>query len=78
MIDPDRPEEFEEAEQLNERLVRRALDMGGTCTGEHGIGWGKMDWLEAELGDALDVMRALKRALDPLNIMNPGKIVRLD
>ena len=78
VIDPDRPEEFEEAERLNQRLVQRALDMGGTCTGEHGIGWGKMDWLEAELGDALDVMRSLKRALDPQNIMNPGKIVRLD
>jgi D-lactate dehydrogenase (cytochrome) len=77
VLDPNNPAEFEEAERLNERLVGRALEMGGTCTGEHGVGWGKIDWLEAELGEALDVMRALKRAIDPLNIMNPGKIVRL-
>jgi D-lactate dehydrogenase (cytochrome) len=77
VIDPDRPEELAEAERLNDRLVGRALEMDGTCTGEHGVGWGKMDWLEVELGDALDVMRSIKRALDPQNIMNPGKIVRL-
>ncbi len=51
--------------------------MDGTCTGEHGIGQGKIKYLEAELGAGVDVMRAIKRTLDPLNIMNPGKIVQL-
>jgi D-lactate dehydrogenase (cytochrome) len=77
VIDPDKPQERAEAEALNAALVARALSMDGTCTGEHGIGVGKMDCLEQELPDALDLMRAVKRALDPLDIMNPGKIVRL-
>ena len=70
-------EEVRIATELNNRLVRRALAMGGTCTGEHGIGYGKIHWLEAEHPSALPAMRAIKRALDPKNIMNPGKIVRL-
>jgi D-lactate dehydrogenase (cytochrome) len=75
LIDPARPEEFSEAERLNRRIVERALRMGGTCTGEHGIGLHKMDFLIDEHGsDAVDVMRALKHALDPHNLMNPGKI----
>ncbi|HEX2725505.1 MAG TPA: FAD-linked oxidase C-terminal domain-containing protein, partial [Beijerinckiaceae bacterium] len=61
-----------------ERLIERALAMEGTCTGEHGVGQGKMRYLEAEHGpEALDLMRSLKRAIDPNNIMNPGKIVAL-
>jgi D-lactate dehydrogenase (cytochrome) len=73
-IDPTAPHEFEEVAGINARLVERALAMDGTCTGEHGIGLGKQDWLEAELGDAVGLMRTLKRALDPKGIMNPGKI----
>ena len=73
-IDPNEPGEFSEVEAVNRRLVERALAMDGTCTGEHGIGLGKQDWLVAELGDAVDLMRVLKRALDPNNLMNPGKI----
>ncbi|MDA0951418.1 MAG: FAD-binding protein [Proteobacteria bacterium] len=77
LLDPDDPAELEEATQLNERLVHRALAMGGTCTGEHGVGLGKMGFLQAEHGEALSVMRQLKKALDPQNIMNPGKIFSL-
>ena len=77
IIDPDRPEEIAEARRLNERLVLRALKLGGTSTGEHGIGYGKMKFMEAEHGLALDTMRTLKRALDPDNRMNPGKMVDL-
>ncbi|MBW4330481.1 FAD-binding protein [Stakelama sp. CBK3Z-3] len=77
-IDPNAPEEMAEVKAINERLVARALAMEGTCTGEHGIGLGKQDALIAELGEAVDVMRLLKRALDPQNIMNPGKIFALD
>jgi D-lactate dehydrogenase (cytochrome) len=77
MIDPNRPEEVAEAGRLNERMVARALAMEGTCTGEHGVGYGKMAFLAAEHGEAVDVMRAIKRALDPANLLNPGKIVAL-
>jgi D-lactate dehydrogenase (cytochrome) len=58
-----------------ERLAERAIAMEGTCTGEHGIGQGKMKYLKAELGEGLNVMRAIKTALDPDDIMNPGKIL---
>jgi D-lactate dehydrogenase (cytochrome) len=78
LIDLDDGEEIKRAEALLERLVERALAMDGTCTGEHGIGQGKMKYLTAEHGEpALDAMRAIKRALDPLDIMNPGKIFSL-
>jgi D-lactate dehydrogenase (cytochrome) len=77
MLDPNRPEEIAEANRLNDRMVARALAMDGTCTGEHGVGYGKMHFLEAEHGEALAAMRAIKRALDPKNIMNPGKIVEV-
>ncbi|WQD81039.1 FAD-linked oxidase C-terminal domain-containing protein [Paraburkholderia kururiensis] len=75
LIDPDKPEELEEAERLNRRIVERALRMDGTCTGEHGVGLHKMDFLLDEHGaDTVDTMRAIKHALDPRNLMNPGKI----
>jgi D-lactate dehydrogenase (cytochrome) len=74
LVKPGDAAELERAERLNEWLVHRALAMGGTCTGEHGIGSGKIAFLQAEHGDAVDVMRAMKTALDPLNLMNPGKI----
>ena len=77
VIDPDKPEELEQAKALNDRMVMRALAMEGTCTGEHGIGYGKMDFLVAEAGEAVSVMRQIKLALDPDNLMNPGKIIRL-
>ncbi|GAB3124961.1 FAD-linked oxidase C-terminal domain-containing protein [Novispirillum itersonii] len=77
IVNPDDPKELETALALNDRLVQRALSMDGTCTGEHGVGYGKMEFLETEHGDALDVMRAIKKALDPANLLNPGKIVRL-
>jgi D-lactate dehydrogenase (cytochrome) len=77
MIDPQRPDEIAEAGRLNDRMVARALAMEGTSTGEHGIGYGKMDFLVSEHGEAVSVMRAIKKALDPDNIMNPGKILRI-
>jgi D-lactate dehydrogenase (cytochrome) len=77
VIDPERPEELAEAEALNRRLIERALSMDGTCTGEHGVGLGKQDWLQTELGEAVDLMRAIKRALDPKDLFNPGKIFTL-
>ena len=60
---------------MSERLVERALKFGGTCSGEHGVGIGKLKYLDAEHGAALDVMRAIKRAIDPNNLMNPGKLI---
>jgi D-lactate dehydrogenase (cytochrome) len=78
LVDPGDENEVERVEGFLERLVERALRMGGTCTGEHGVGQGKMKYLAAEHGaPALDAMRAIKRALDPLDIMNPRKIFSL-
>ncbi|MDR5832918.1 FAD-linked oxidase C-terminal domain-containing protein [Caballeronia sp. LZ034LL] len=75
LLDPDKPEELEEAERINHRIVSRALNMAGTCTGEHGVGLHKMGFMLEEHGaDAIGVMRAIKQALDPKNLMNPGKI----
>lgn len=75
MIDPENPQEVEHAEAFSERLVHRALAMDGTCTGEHGIGTGKLRFMRPEHGEGVEVMRALKQALDPLNLMNPGKLI---
>jgi D-lactate dehydrogenase (cytochrome) len=77
LIRPDSEAELEEAKAFNERVVNRALAMEGTCTGEHGIGFGKMRSLRKELGEAVDLMASLKRVLDPENLMNPGKVVAL-
>jgi D-lactate dehydrogenase (cytochrome) len=78
LANADDPREVEEAERLNTRIVERAIAMDGTCTGEHGVGMHKMGFLREEHGDdALDLMVRLKRAFDPLNILNPGKIVRV-
>jgi D-lactate dehydrogenase (cytochrome) len=75
LIDPENPQERHVSEELNQKLVARALALGGTCTGEHGVGLHKMGFLVDEAGaGAVEMMRALKRALDPKNIMNPGKI----
>jgi D-lactate dehydrogenase (cytochrome) len=78
LADPNDPRELAEAERLNRRIVARALAADGTCTGEHGVGLHKIDFLVDEHGaDAIDLMARVKRALDPLNILNPGKVVRL-
>ena len=75
------PDEFTNdlnvANEINSKLIKRALEMGGTCTGEHGIGQGKMQYMRAEHGLAVEIMETLKRSLDPDDIMNPGKIVAI-
>jgi D-lactate dehydrogenase (cytochrome) len=75
VIDPDDAAEIARAEALHARMVRRALAMGGTCTGEHGIGYGKRDFLVEEHGPGVEVMRQIKAALDPAGLFNPGKVV---
>ncbi len=78
LINPDDAQERAKAEELNHKLVTRALQLGGTCTGEHGVGLHKMGFLLDETGaGAVDMMRTIKRALDPKNILNPGKIFAL-
>lgn len=77
LIDPNDPADIARAEAVNARMVARAIAMDGTCTGEHGVGLHKIDFLVQEHGEgAIDVMRTLKHALDPSNILNPGKVVR--
>ena len=75
MVDDANPDEIAEAKALSHRMVERALSLGGTATGEHGVGMGKLDYMEAEHGLGWPVMGEIKRALDPLNILNPGKLV---
>jgi D-lactate dehydrogenase (cytochrome) len=75
LIDADDPADMERGMRFHDRVVRRALDHGGTCTGEHGVGYGKAVYLELEHGPAaVQMMRAIKHALDPHDIFNPGKI----
>ncbi|MFK7902020.1 MAG: FAD-binding oxidoreductase, partial [Nitratireductor sp.] len=71
-------DEVKRMEDACARMAERALQMDGTCTGEHGIGQGKRKYMQAEHGAGLDVMRAIKNALDPQNILNPGKVVDFD
>jgi D-lactate dehydrogenase (cytochrome) len=79
LVDLDDPDEVARAKAVNARMVEQALALGGTCTGEHGVGMGKIRYLEAEHGAvAVRTMRAIKQALDPDNILNPGKIVPLE
>jgi D-lactate dehydrogenase (cytochrome) len=77
VLDPENARELEEVKAFNARLVQRALSMGGTCTGEHGVGIGKIAALVDEHGESLEVMKSIKRALDPENRMNPGKMFRV-
>ena len=77
VFDPNDKEEVRKVDEINERMVLRALAMDGTCTGEHGVGLHKMDFLVSEHGDAISVMRMIKAALDPDNIMNPGKVIQI-
>ncbi len=75
LVMPDSPEEMTEAKRLTDRIVERAIEAGGTASGEHGVGYGKLGYMKREHGAALDTMRAIKQALDPLGIMNPGKML---
>eukprot|EP00898_Chlorokybus_atmophyticus_P000385 jgi/Chlat1/1347/Chrsp119S01769 len=79
MFDPDNPKDIQEALRLNKNMVKRAISMEGTCTGEHGVGVGKIAYLNDEIGPGgLKMMELIKRGIDPDNIMNPGKVVRLE
>ena len=78
LVDPNDNEALAKAREYASRVSRRAIEMDGTCTGEHGIGQGKQDYLNLELGGTVDIMRQIKTALDPNNIMNPGKIFVLE
>ena len=75
VLDPKKPDQFAEAMAYAEKLVSLALDMEGTCTGEHGIGYGKLKHLQREHGEALTVLRTVKQAFDPENRLNPGKMI---
>jgi D-lactate dehydrogenase (cytochrome) len=77
VIEPGNDRELQTVKDFSRRLSKRALELGGTITGEHGIGIGKLDDLESEHGAAIEAMRAIKRALDPQNLMNPGKVLRI-
>lgn len=74
VYDPTLSEQHRAAEQTNRLLALKAIELGGTCTGEHGVGIGKMEFQEAEHGAAISVMKDMKKLLDPYNLLNPGKI----
>lgn len=79
LLETDSEEHMAKIHQVNENLIQRTLDAGGTCTGEHGIGYGKIKYLEAQYGPgSVQLMKTIKQAIDPLNIMNPGKVVPYD
>ncbi|MEL6799010.1 MAG: FAD-linked oxidase C-terminal domain-containing protein [Pseudomonadota bacterium] len=78
LVDPNAPEELVEAKRISDRMVERSLKLGGTATGEHGVGVGKLDFMEREHGPAWGIMGDVKKALDPQNILNPGKVVRVN
>ena len=75
LLDPDQPREMRAAKSVNKKMIARAIELEGTCTGEHGVGIGKRDSLALEMGSALEIMSRIKKALDPAGIMNPGKIL---
>ena len=74
LFDADNEEERKRSERMNDQLVLKAIEVGGTCTGEHGVGLGKMKYQREEHGDAIEVMKSVKQLLDPDNLLNPGKI----
>ncbi len=78
LIDPENAKEKQAALDLSSRMAERAIALGGTITGEHGVGIGKLDYMTAEHGDAWALMTQIKKALDPQNIMNPGKLIRVN
>jgi len=78
LVDPESSDELTRAKALADRIAERAIAMGGTVTGEHGVGMGKIQFLEQEFGAGYEVMREIKRALDPQNILNPGKVVAMN
>lgn len=75
LVDPDNSDEIARAHELNDKMIKRVLGMGGTSSGEHGVGMGKIKYMIDEHGEGIAVMRQIKQALDPLNIMNPGKML---
>ena len=76
LVDPEDPKEMTAAKSVATNMANLAISLGGTCTGEHGIGIGKLDFMPAQLGHGWNVMGNIKEALDPLNIMNPGKLIK--
>ena len=74
LVDPDNKEEQNKAKNHNKKMVERAIDLGGTCTGEHGIGYGKAKFLAKEAGSSIKIMKSIKNSFDPQGILNPGKI----
>jgi len=76
LYDGNHPGELDKTERFGAEILRMSIDVGGTITGEHGVGNGKLDFLDAEHGEAVAVMRAIKQTLDPDNLLNPGKVIR--